>query len=193
MTRKLSALCLIALTLVQGCSHSAVETDPVNTALKSCGMGLSTQTAYVFKTAFEVAQKKGAADFSLNMNQSVDTQEASLLKQMDKSPESTKAILGEVKSFRECVIAQSSALRPATRLDLLEQCRVNMQNRISPPGNVSYGTLRYWNQRPNDPRYTYDTPIMGGIFDNGGPGFPVLVQCDIRNGKLQDVIAIGNP
>lgn len=116
---------------------------------------------------FRGRSEKGAADFSLSMNQSVDTQEASLLKQMDKSPESTKAILGEVKSFRECVIAQSSALRPATRLDLLEQCRVNMQNRISPPGNVSYGMLRYWNQRPNDPRYTYDTPIMGGFLIMG--------------------------
>ncbi|WP_460368926.1 hypothetical protein ACOYXF_23790 [Pseudomonas sp. Tul1A2] len=192
MTRTLTILCLISISLIQGCSHSPVETDPVNSALKSCGMGLSTQTAYVFKTAFEVAEKKGSADFSLSMNQSVDTQEASLLKQMDKSPDSTKAILGEVKSFRECVIAQSAALRPASRLDLLEQCRVNIQNRISPPGNTSYGTLRYWNQRPKDPRYTNDVPIMGGIFDNG-PGFPVLVQCDIRNGKLQDAMAIENP
>jgi hypothetical protein len=155
-------------------------------------MGLSSQTAYVFKTAYEIAVKKSSADFSLSMNQSVDTQEASLLKQLDKSPESTKAILGEVKSFRECVIAQSAALRPASRLDLLEQCRLNIQGRLSPPGNTSYGTLRYWNQRPKDPRYTYDVPIMGGVFDNG-PGFPVLVQCDIRDGNLQDAMVIESP
>ena len=192
MTRMLPALCLIPLALTLGCSHSAIETDPVNSALKSCGMGLSSQTAYVFKTAYEIAVKKSSADFSLSMNQSVDTQEASLLKQLDKSPESTKAILGEVKSFRECVIAQSAALRPASRLDLLEQCRLNIQGRLSPPGNTSYGTLRYWNQRPKDPRYTYDVPIMGGVFDNG-PGFPVLVQCDIRDGNLQDAMVIENP
>lgn len=189
MTRKLIPLSLISLFLLQGCASSYTETDPVNIALKTCAMGLSTQTAYVFKAAYEIASKKGAAEFSSTMNQSVDTQEHALLAQLgDKSPESTKAILKEISNVRECVIAQSSMLRPASRPELLEQCRLNIQQRISPPGPVSHGTLRFWTQLPDDPKYKKDMPVMAGHFDNGGRGFDVKAQCDISGGRLQDVI-----
>lgn len=189
MTRKLISLCLAPLILMQGCVSSYTETDPVNIALKTCGMGLSTQTAYVFRAAYEIAEKKGATEFSSTMSQSVDTQESSLLKQLgDKSPESTKAILDEIRNVRACVITQSAQLRPASRLELLEQCRLNIQQRISPPGRVIYGTLRYWTQVPSDPKYKKEAPIMAGHFDNGGRGFPVKAQCDISGGRLQDVI-----
>lgn len=189
LNRKIVA-CLIIFTCIQGCAQSQTKlTDPVNTALKICGMGLSTQTAYVFKAAYEISAKKSSSDFGLTMSQSVDTQEATLLKQLgDKSSDSTKAIIGEIDHLRQCVIAQSAALRPASRLELLEQCRLDVQHRISPPGLVQYGILREWTQLTDDPEYRHDIPVMGGLFDTGGDSsFPVREQCDIRNGRLQNV------
>lgn len=82
MTKKLFFFCLAPLAILQGCTSTPVETDPVNIALKSCGMGLSTQTTYIFKTAFAVANKKGGVEFSNTMNNSVDMQESALLKQL---------------------------------------------------------------------------------------------------------------
>lgn len=182
---------VVILMGLQGCVQSPTKlSDPVDIALKTCGMGISTQSANVFKAAYELAQKKGSVDFSATMSQGIDTQEATVLKQLgDKSPDSTKAILGEIKNVRECVISQSALLRPPSRLDLLEQCRLNVQNRLSPPGPVVLGTLRFWTQSPNDPEYKYDTPVMRGIFDVGGAdSFPVREKCDIRGGRLQDVV-----
>lgn len=181
----------VALIGLLGCVQSPTKlTDPVDIALKTCGMGISTQSAFVFKAAYELAQKTGSVDFSATMSQGIDTQEASVLKQLgDKSPDSTKAIVEEIRNVRECVISQSTLLRPPSRLDLLEQCRLNVQNRISPPGNTSWGTLRLWTQSPDDPEYKYDMPVMHGVFDNGGANsFPVREKCDIRGGKLQDVV-----
>ncbi|MFC2974636.1 hypothetical protein ACFOJE_20805 [Azotobacter bryophylli] len=193
MTKKQFFFCLAPLAILQSCTSTPAETDPVNIALKSCGMGLSTQTTYIFKTAFAVANKKGGVEFSNTMNNSVDMQESALLKQLsDKSAESTKAILAEIKDVRECVIMQSAQLRPASRTELLERCREDLQQRISPRGNISYGTLRLWTQQRDDPRYKKDMPVMAGHFDNGGAGFAVKAQCDIRGGTLQEVIDL-NP
>jgi hypothetical protein len=163
---------------------------PIDLALETCGMGLNTQSAYVFKAAYDIAAKKSSSDFGLTMSRSVDTQEASVLKQLgDKSPDSTKVIIGEIQSMRNCVIAQSAALRQPSRLELLEQCRVNVQDRISPPGQGHFGTLRAWSQLTDDPEYRYDTPVMAGYYDTGGvSSFVVREKCDIRGGRLQDVV-----
>lgn len=171
-------------------------TDPVDIALKTCGLGVSTQSANVFKAAYEIAAKKSSVEFNRTMSQSIDTQEAVVLKAIgEKSPEAAKAVLAEIKDMRECVLSQASALRPSSRQDLLEQCRKDVEHRISPDPNVHEGTLRYWSQVVGDKAYRADMPVMHGTYEKIGGGtlfgdtsFDVKAQCDIRNGRLNNVI-----
>lgn len=189
-------ICVVVPVLIVGLSACAPAstrlTDPVDIALKTCGLGINTQSAYVFKVAYEVAAKKSSVEFDNTMNQSIDTQEAAILKTLGgKSPDATQAVIGEIKDLRSCVIAQVSVLRPTSRPELLEQCRQDVQRRISPPGTTQYGTLRAWNQLVDDKEYRADEPVMEGLFDTGGTSsFRVKARCDIRKGRLNDVVGL---
>ena len=165
-------------------------TDPVDLALKTCGLGISEQSASVFKVAYEIAVKKSSVEFNTTMSQSIDTQEAAILKALGaKSPDAAKVVVDEIKDMRACVLTQASALRPVSRTDLIEQCRQDVQRRISPPGPIQYGTLRAWSQLPDDRAFRADIPVMEGFFDTGGgTGYRVKARCDIRGNHLNDVV-----
>lgn len=195
LARILLAAC--ATLEVAACAPVAPRTtDPVDLALKTCGLGVSTQSANVFKAAYEVAAKKSSVEFNRSMSQSIDTQEAVVLKAIgEKSPDAAKAVLAEIKDLRECVLTQTSELRPSSRMELLEQCRKDIEHRISPDPNIHDGSLRYWTQAVDDKDYRADMPVMHGIYERIGGGWmsdsssnEIKARCDIRNGRLNDVI-----
>ena len=190
-------LCVGVAVATSACAPTPTRlTDPVDVALKTCGLGISTQSANVFKAAYEIAAKKSSVEFNRTMSQSIDTQEAVVLKAIgEKSPEAAKGVLAEIKDMRECVLSQTSALRPASRLDLLEQCRKDVEHRISPDPNIHEGALKYWTQMVDDKAYRADMPVMRGRFESIGGGglfgdtsFDVKARCDIRGDRLNNVV-----
>jgi hypothetical protein len=193
MMRLIYAAGLTLLAELSACASTSTQlTDPMDIALKTCGLGINTQSAYVFKVAYEVAAKKSSIEFDNTMSQSIDTQYAAILKALGgKSPDATQAVITEIKDLRSCVIGQVSSLRPLSRPELLEQCRQDVQRRISPPWPTQYGTLRAWNQLIDDKQYRADEPVMTGFFDTGGDtGYRVKAKCDIRKGRLNDVVGL---
>lgn len=175
--------------LLVGCASQRISTDePVNRALKICGLGINAKSADAYKAAFDTAEKRGLS-FEIAASQAIETQIGNLLKQAEmKSDANVKAVAEEMKATRECVVKQVDAARPATRADLLEQCRLDVQRRLSPPGPVSYGIVRYWN-RSNPNQAASDIVEVSGLFDTGGTSSrQLLVRCDLRESRFNEAI-----
>jgi hypothetical protein len=178
------------LSLLCGCAGQRISTeDPVNRALKLCGLGIDAKSADAYKAAFEFANKKGTASFGSEVSEAVDTQIGILLKQADlKSDVGLKAVAEELKATRQCVIQQVEMVRPAKKADLLEQCRLDVQRKLSPPGMTTYGVLRMWNHASGS---LSDSEIvsMAGMFDTGGSSSSWLkAQCDLRGGTFNESV-----
>ncbi|MFM0596073.1 MULTISPECIES: hypothetical protein [Paraburkholderia] len=165
------------------------QSTAINQAITICGIGSESQVSDIYKAAFDITLKKSVStSFEATMTQSIKAEETALLQSIaTKSPDSSKAIVEEIDKTRECVIEQTNLLRPQTRADALEACRLDVQHRISPPGPTSYGVVRYWNQLPQDPEYSAAHPIMSGLFDsNGTNSFPIRARCDMPNGRFEE-------
>lgn len=104
MSQFIRVFVAIVTVAVAACAPAPMRpTDPVDIALKTCGLGVSMQSANVFKAAYEIAAKKSSVEFNRTMSQSIDTQEAVVRKAIgEKSPEAANAVLVEIKDMREC-------------------------------------------------------------------------------------------
>lgn len=194
---KKSLLCLTPmLAIVHGCATQSEErasSTAINQAITMCGIGSESQASTIYKAAFDITRNRaGTLSFETNMAESIKAQQTTLLQSLgEKSPDSTTAIIEEIGRTRECVIAQSRRLLPRTRAEALEDCRLDVQRRISPPGTMQYGVLRYWNQLPDDPDYSSTHPIMSGVFDTGGTSsFSVRVRCEMSNGRFEEALIL---
>jgi len=190
MPKSLLFLAFTALSIsLIGCASQRISTDePVNRALKICGLGINAKSADAYKAAFDTADKHGVS-FEAEASQAVETQIGILFKQAEmKSDASIKAVAEEMKATRECVVKQVDAARPATKADLLEQCRLDVQRRLSPPGPIGYGVVRYWNHS-NPNQVGNDIVEMRGLFDTGGNSSArLLVRCDLRGARFNEAI-----
>jgi hypothetical protein len=193
MQRKKCVFIVLTVIAAAGCASQRVSTDePVNRALKICGLGIDARSADAFRLAIESAEKKGGS-FETEASNAVQTQVGILLKQAEqKTDASTRAVAEEIKATRECVISQVSASKPATRADLLEQCRLDIERRLSPPGPIKYGTLRGWIHEYSDTQgQDSDFVVMQGMFDTGGcTSTPYKVRCDLRNGRFNEAVVV---
>jgi hypothetical protein len=172
-----------------GCASQRISPDePVNRALKICGLGINAKSADAFKAAIDTADKKGIS-FETEASQAIDTQIGILLKQADmKSDANIRAVAEEMKATRECVVKQVEAARPPARFELLEQCRLDVQRRLSPPGTLSYGVVRYWNYA-NPNQTSSDIVEMRGLFDTGGISSRQLwARCDLSGSRFNEAI-----
>jgi len=182
---------LLTGAMLGGCAGQRVSSDdPINRALKLCGLGIDAKSADVYKAAVDFANKKGAASFGSEVSEAVDTQIGILLKQTDlKSDTARKDVVDEIQRTRQCVISQVELARPLKKAELLEQCRLDVQRKISPPGSTSYGTLRNWNQASGN---FSDSEIvtMTGFFDTYGStsSFLLKAQCDLRGGTFNEAV-----
>jgi len=190
MSKILSGFVVTALSvsLISCASQRISSDDPVNRALKICGLGINAKSADAFRAAIDAAEKKGLS-FEAEASQEVETQIGILLKQADlKSDANVRAVAEEMKATRECVVKQVDAARPPTRSDLLEQCRLDVQRRLSPPGPVGYGVVRYWNHS-NPNQASSDIVEMRGLFDTGGNSSEwLLVRCDLSGSRFNEAI-----
>jgi len=186
---KRTILWMLSFMFLVGCSSQRISMEnPVNRALKICGLGIDAKSADAYKAALEFASNKGTS-FGSEASEAIETQIGILLKQADlKSDSGLKIVAEEMKTTRECVIRQVELMRPVKKSALLEQCRLDAQGKISPPGPIQYGVLRNWNQAT---RALTDADVvsMVGFFDNRGTtSFSLKVKCDIRGGTFNESV-----
>lgn len=176
--------------LMVGCASQRISNeDPVNRALKICGLGIDAKSADAYKAALEVVSRKGTASFGSEASEAIETQIGILLKQADlKSDSGLRMVADEMRATRECVLRQVELVRPVNKSELLEQCRLDVQRRISPPGNTQYGVLRNWNQASGTLADS-DVVSMNGFFDTRGTSsFNLRARCDIRGGTFNESV-----
>jgi len=181
---------ILATILLCGCASQRISSeDPVNRALKLCGLGIDAKSADAYKAALDFADKKGTASFGSEASEAVNTQIGILLKQADvKSDTSLKAVAEELKATRECVVQQVEMVRPAKKAELLEQCRLDVQRKLSPPGAMSSGVVRNWNHASGTLSGS-DIVLMAGKFDTGGSSsFFLKAQCDLQRGVFNESV-----
>ena len=75
---------LLAGAILGGCAGQRVSSDdPINRALKLCGLGIDAKFADVYKASVNLANKKGSASFGSEVSGAVDTEIGIVLKQSD--------------------------------------------------------------------------------------------------------------
>jgi len=189
MNIKLLLLALVS-ALVVGCAHQRIsDAEPIDRALKICGLGIDAKSADAYKAALESLSGKSSVSFGSEASEAIETQIGILLKQADlKSDSGVRTVAEEMRATRECVLRQVELMRPASKSELLEQCRLDVQRRISPAGSLMYGLLRNWNQASG---LLTDSEVvaMNGFFDRGGTSsFDLRALCDIRGGKFNESV-----
>lgn len=180
----------IVFSIEAGCANQQISsTDPVNTALKICGLGIDAKAADVYRVAYNVASRKGDLSFEATASDAINTQTMVLLKQANlKSDSSLKTAVAEIKSTRSCVLSEMALLQPPTRSDLLEQCRKDVQRKISPPGMATFGTLRFWNQKNGELSHADIVPMTGIVDTGGSSSYRINALCDIRNDRFNESV-----
>ncbi len=182
---------VVLLCVITGCAGiTQKENSSINSALTLCGLGSNEKASDAMKIAFENAEKKSSGGFELAANNEIETQITILLKQYGStSNESLKFAADQIKDTRECAIKQYNSMRKPSKSELLEMCRVDVQNKLSPKGFISYGTLQNWNTENNKLSGNNEVVKMVGFFNTGGSNSSLIkVTCDLRNNKFNESV-----
>lgn len=182
------------LISLAGCSGLSPYRDvaPVDIALKTCGLGYSTEVGPVFKLAYEYAAAKGSVDFSGQMRENLDTQIASIAKNdaFSKGMDS-KDKLALIQKTQDCVIKYTDALRPKTEGELVGACMADLQNRVAGNGK-DWPVVKNWNLLRDHPKTSGNAPIVSAYVDTGGSAsYWLKVQCKWHDGRYENLYVIG--
>lgn len=185
---------IVLVTLIAALSSCASinhqPDDAMHKALTLCGLGSNSKAYDSIKIALESAAKKTSAGFENTANNEIETQITILLKQYAATSDpALKFAADQLNSTRECAIKEFNSMRKLSKAELIEECRVDVQNKLSPKGNTSYGTLRNWNTADGKLSGSKEYVEMVGYFDNGGRCSASLkATCDIKNGKFNESV-----
>lgn len=186
---RMYALLLSALSL-SACSglSSYRSVDPVDRAIKACGLGYSADVTAAFKGAFQYADanKSEGIDFSVSMNDSLKTQIAAMLDSKDLGSKERAEIISNTQA---CVVRLSSAYRPKTRSDLVKACVDDLQGRVEGAGSTKTSDMiRKWVVDGVDHAGEFERlRVRASYHPNGEAGIPVSFFCLVKDGSYEDV------
>jgi len=176
-------LYIYVISLFAGCASKNPD-EPIDRAIKMCGLGINSESKLYYKTAFELSDKSGGLTFEENMKENLDTQVMSLMKSksfQDKAD--AKDILDEIKQNRHCVIAYSKMFLPKSRAERVSMCMDDLQDRLKGKNKRSWsGEVKNWFVVEEHPAYTNKSPIVTLFVDHGGrKSYHLLVQCNFND------------
>ncbi|MBE93839.1 hypothetical protein [Marinobacter sp.] len=191
---KYVVLASFSLLVLVGCaSQKAIDrTDPIDNALKACGLGYSSEAGLIFRAAYQYAEKEGGADFEAKMNEGLETQIVSLSKSQNfNEGMSSKDKVDLIKSTQNCVVTFSETYRPNTRSELVRECIADLQERVSGIGSRRQViTAKNWSVRTEHPLYEDENPVVYVELDSHSTHNRIssgLVHCKSNNYKYEDV------
>lgn len=176
------------LVLLAGCSTPKTfdRGDPIDNALKACGLGYSSEAGGAFRAAYKYADKEGGADFEAKMVEGLDTQIGALGKnEAFNSGVSSSDKIDLIKSTQNCVIKYTETYRPKNQNDLIKECMTDLQKRAAGIGSITMGiTVKNWIVHKNHPKYNEENPVVYAQIDKHStlnPVSEVMVQCKSAN------------
>jgi len=191
INKNLKCLPIIIIIMVSGCVTQSPynSSDPVDQALKICGLGYSSEAAMLYRGAYQITNKQASAEFETKFSQNLETQMTSMFKSFKPSEGSSMKIVSEqINESRDCVLSQINSYREPSRSDLVSQCITDFKKRVGDTGN-GYPYVRDWTVLESDPRNSKNNLVVGFIFSQGGPNIPGKIICKIKNNKYDDLIS----
>ena len=185
---------LAFLSLLVGCTSQQMidRTDPIDNALKACGLGYSSEAGLAFRAAYKYADKEGGADLQAKMNEALETQVVSLSKSQNFTEGMTsKDKIDLIKSTQNCVVTFSETYRPNTRSELVRECMVDIQERASGIGSRRQViTVKNWGVKTEHPLYEDENPIVYVELDRHSTRNRIssgLVRCKSNNYEYEGI------
>ncbi|SGY86519.1 Argininosuccinate lyase-Arginosuccinase [Moritella viscosa] len=160
--------------------------SPVDEALKSCGLGYSSEVGAVFKAAYDLSKKTGGSDFKASLTENLNTQVMAFATnaEVNKSVDGN-ALVSLIKSTQECVINSIDAARPKTRSDFVAQCADDLQNKVAGKGKTS-PLIKQTFVATKHPDFSDDNLLITALVDHGGSkSYRVLVACNVSDNIYQ--------
>jgi hypothetical protein len=181
-------VCLFIPLFLVGCSNmsSYGGKSPVDDALKSCGLGYSSEVGAVFKAAYDISKKTGGVDFKSSLTENLNTQVMAFATnaEVNKSVDGN-ALVSLVKSTQECVINAIDASRPKTRSDFVAECANDLQNKVAGKGK-KWPLVKQTFAATKHPDFSDDNLLITAFVDHGGrSSYRVLVACSISDNVYQ--------
>lgn len=128
MKSAIPAVLVIFLTACAGVSPYKAE-DPVDQALKICGLGYSAQAATLYKGAYAFATKQGNVEFDAKMNEYLKTQTTSMFESMQpKGKDELEIVRRDIEANRACVLNLIEKNLPKTRGEFVSACISDLKN-----------------------------------------------------------------
>lgn len=176
---------------VSSCSVSSVfsSKDPVDTALKACGLGYSAQSAAAFKAAYKYAAREGDAEFTAKWDEFLTTQSMEFIKNSGNS--NPELAYKEISEQRQCVKSYVNVERPVSRSEIVSQCSKDIYDRLSGGGRTVL-SIKQAIVDEKHPSYSEGKLLpLRFIVDQWGPGVSYkIVGCRISDGRYDDLVPI---
>lgn len=165
--------------------------DPVDQALKICGLGYSSQSAALYKGAYAFALKQGSAEFETKMNEYLKSQTTAMYESMQpKGKDELEIVQKEVEANRACVLNLIEKNRPKTRSDFVSSCITDLKNRVGDAGN-GYPKVMNWTVVEPHPQNTASNIVVSTFVNTGGSSsYWTTVVCRVRNNVYDDLVVL---
>ncbi|MFD0928516.1 hypothetical protein ACFQ1T_01865 [Methylophilus glucosoxydans] len=182
---------LLLSTLFTACAtgNPYKNDDPVDQALKICGLGYQSQAARVYKGAYAYALKEGSAEFEMKMNDYIKSQTTAMFESMQlKGKEELDILQKEIQENRSCVLNLIEKNRPKTRSEFISSCISDLKNRVGDIGN-QYPKVKNWSVIESHPQNSENNIVIKAGIDHGGSdSYWQTLTCRIRNNRYDDLV-----
>ncbi|MGM0542933.1 MAG: hypothetical protein ACQERP_03495 [Pseudomonadota bacterium] len=181
------------VALIAGCSSLSPygSKSPVDQALKSCGLGYSTEAGALVEGAYKLAERQADASFKAAFQDSLSTQIMTFANNArEADSENYAKVIDLVKSTQQCVIETVDAYRPKTRADLLSDCSADLQNKVAGNGE-SWPKIKRTFPVTDHEKFSDENLVMRAFVDTGGSSsYHILVGCRVEGNAYQGLEVI---
>lgn len=165
--------------------------DPVDQALKICGLGYSAQVAALYKGAYAFATKQGSAEFEIKMDEYLKSQTTLMFEAMQpKGKDELEVVRKDIEANRACVLNLIEKNRPKTRSDLVYSCISDYKNRVGDTG-LGFPKVKNWSVIESHSENSDSNLIVRAFVDRGrSSSFFQTFACHIRDNHYDDLVAV---
>lgn len=166
-------------------SVTAYKNNPIDDAIKLCGLGYSSDAQAVVKAAYTLSDNSGSADFGAELKENLNSQvmqfatHANISSSEDKTP-----LITLINKTQDCVVSYVEKARPLTRQNIVNQCREDLQLNMAGK-NGKFPRVKYATAAVTHPNFSDTNVIMHAYLEEqySRDSINIFVACEIRDNK----------
>jgi hypothetical protein len=187
-----ASICLVTFFLTACVASNPYKSDdPVDQALKICGLGYSSQATTLYSGAYAFATKQGGVDFETKMNEYLKTQTIAMFESMPlKGKDELEIARQEIEASRDCVLNLIEKNRPKTRGDFVSACIYDLKNRVGDTGS-GYPKVKNWSVLESHAKNSDDSIVVAAFVDVGGSASKwTTILCRVKDNRYEDLVPV---